>query len=86
MTEWHSITDVVILKKLNEYQVAKMRLIQLMNPVYQINSKMIGRRIMAHAEAVQDLSPDQHESRKHHTSGNTCLCKVFMTDILRQEV
>ena len=37
LEDWHSITNVVIFKKTDKYQVAKMGLIQLMHPVYQIN-------------------------------------------------
>ena len=57
---WKIITDVKILKKAGDYRVAKMRLIQLMATDFQINNKMIGRRILAHAEQVGEVSDDQH--------------------------
>ena len=41
-----------ILKKLGEYRVNKMRLIQLMSLEFQIINKIIGSRILAHAEAA----------------------------------
>ena len=47
---WQVITDVEILKKAGELRVAKMRLIQLMSPEFQINNKMIGRNVLRHAE------------------------------------
>jgi hypothetical protein len=48
--EWKQITDVEILKKSGVYHVDKMRLIQLMRPDLQINNKMLGWRMLAHAE------------------------------------
>jgi len=53
---WKIITDVEILKMACDYRVAKMRLIQLMAPGFQINNKMIGRRILAYAEHVGEVS------------------------------
>lgn len=47
---WQTITDIKILKKPGFYLVDKMRLIQLMSPEFQINSKIIGKLILAHAE------------------------------------
>jgi len=55
---WNISTDFEILKKAGDYRVAKMRLIQLMAPDFQINKKMIGRRILAHAEQVDEVSDD----------------------------
>ena len=82
---WKIITDVEILKKAGDYRVAKMRLIQLMAPDFQINNKMIGRRILAHAEQVGEVSDDQHGSRKNHKAINTCLNKKLLCDVLRQK-
>ena len=39
---WKVVTDAEILKKAGDYRVAKMCLIQLMAPDFQINNKMIG--------------------------------------------
>ena len=43
-----------------------MWLIQLMSPDFQISNKLFGRRLLVHAEAANDVSPDQHGSRKHN--------------------
>ena len=80
---WQVIIDVEILKKAGEFRVAKMRLIQLMSPEFQINSKMIGLNVLCHAEAANAVAADQHSSRKHHKSINTCLNKKLVCDVLR---
>ena len=82
---WQVITDVEIFKKPGEYRVDKMRLIQLMSPEFQINNKMIGRRILAYAERANAVATDQHGSRKHHKAINTCLNKKLICDVLRQK-
>jgi len=46
---------------------------------------MIGRRILAHAEQVGEVSDDQHGSRKNHKTINTCLNKKLLCDVLRQK-
>ena len=82
---WQVITDVEILKKAGEFRVAKMRLIQLMSPEFQINNKMIGRNVLKHAENADGVADDQHGSRKHHKSINTCLNKKLVCDVLCQK-
>ena len=82
---WRTITDVEILKKPNEFRVSKMRLIQLMSPEFQIQNKMLGRRLLAHAESASAVAPEQHGSRKHHKAINTCLNKKLLCDTLRQK-
>ena len=46
-----------------------------MSPEFQINNKMFGRRVLAHAEKAGEVSADQHGSRKNHKAINTCLNK-----------
>lgn len=82
---WQVVTDVEILKKAGEFRVAKMRFIQLMSPEFQINNKMIGRNILKHAEQADAVADDQHGSRKHHMSINTCLNKKLVCDVFRQK-
>jgi hypothetical protein len=82
--EWKQITDVEILKKSGVYHVDKMRLIQLMRPVFQINNKMLGRRMLAQAEKYGTIEADQHGSRKHHQAILPCLNKVLLADVMRQ--
>ena len=83
--QWQVITDVEILKKSGAYNVDKMRLIQLMSPEFQINNKMIGKKILANAEAADTVSEDQHGSRKDHKAITTCLNKKLLCDSLRQK-
>jgi len=82
---WQRITDVEILKKEGVYLVDKMRLIQLMSPEFQINNKLVGKRILAHAEQAKAVSADQHGSRKGHTAINTALSKRLLCDLFRQK-
>ena len=82
---WQVIPDVEILKKAWELRVAKMRLSQLMSPEFQINNKMIGRNVLRHAEDANTVGVDQHRSRKHHKSINTCLNKKLVYEVFRQK-
>ena len=82
---WQTITDVQILKREGVYHVDKMRCIQLMSPEFQINNKMIGKRILAHAELAHAVSDDQHGSRKGHTANMTCLSKRLLADLFFQK-
>lgn len=43
-----------------------MQLIQLQVAEYQMNNKMVGRKVMAHAKKAQALQVDQYGSRKNH--------------------
>ena len=80
-----TITDIEILKKLNELRIQKMPLLQMMDPEYQINNKMIGRKVLAHAEKAGEVVEDQHGSRKNHKAITACLNKNMLCDILRQK-
>jgi hypothetical protein len=75
---------VEILKKSGVYHVNKMRLIQLKCPDFQINNKMSGRRMLAHAEKYGTIEADQHGSRRHHQAILACLNKVLLADVMRQ--
>jgi hypothetical protein len=81
---WKQITDVEILKKSGVYHVNKMHLIQLMRSDFQINNKMLGRRMLAHAEKYGTIEADQHGSQKHHQAILACLNKVLLADVMRQ--
>ena len=82
---WQVVTDVEILKKAGELRVAKMRLIQLMSLEFQINNKMVGQNVIRHVEAANAVAANQHGSRKHHKSINTCLNKKLVCDAPRQK-
>jgi hypothetical protein len=82
---WQTITDVEILKKPGVYLVDQMRLIQLMPSEFQINNKLVGKAILAHAEKADAVAEEQHGSRKGHTAINTCLSKKLLCDLFRQK-
>jgi hypothetical protein len=81
---WQLITDVEILKKAGVYDVEKMRTIQLMHAVFNMNNKKLGRDMMRSAEASNILAREQFGSRKHHQSITAALNKRLTMDILRQ--
>ena len=60
-----------------------MRLIQLMNPVFQMNNKLTGKRILENAELTNTVAEEQHGSRKHHQAGLLALNKVLIGDLSR---
>ena len=82
---WRKITDVEILKKLQVFDVDKMRLIQLMVAPYNANNKMLGRAVMRQAEDCEIIAPDQYGSRKFHRSNMAALNKRLAMDLLRQK-
>jgi hypothetical protein len=81
---WQLITDVEILKKAGVYDVEKMRTIQLMHAVFNMNNKKLGRDMMRSAEASQILAREQFGSRKNHQSITAALNKRLTMDLLRQ--
>ena len=56
-----------------------------MSPEFQFNNKMIDQNILKHAEAANAVTADQHGSRKHHKSINSCLNKKLVCDVFRQK-
>ena len=82
-TAWGTITDLQILKKANNYLVDKMRCIQLMDAEYNMNNKLLGKRLLAHAEKAGAVSADQHGSRKNHKAQLAILIKQQLMDTLR---
>lgn len=82
---WCNITDIEILKKSNVYDVDQMRLIQLMDAEFNMNNKMIGKRMIAQAEITGTIPKDQYGSRKHHRSITAALNKRITMDIWRQK-
>ena len=56
-----------------------------MNAEFQMNNKNIGRSALANGESAKAISSDQHGSRKHHKAVNTCLNKILLCDLSRQQ-
>ena len=81
---WQLITDVEILKKAGVYDVEKMRTIQLMHAVFNMNNKKLGRDMMKSAESCNILAREQSGSRKNHQSITAALNKRLTMDLLRQ--
>ena len=75
---WCYITDLEILKRLGRINIETMRLIQLMHPEYQINNKLVGKKVLANAEICNKVAEEQHGSRKHHQAGLLGLNKVLI--------
>ena len=80
-SSWCYITDVVILKRAGRINIEEMRLIQLMHPEYQINNKLVGKKVLANVEMCNEVADEQHGSRKHHQAALLGLNKVLIGDI-----
>ena len=68
-SSWCHITDVEILKRVGRINIEDMRLIQLMHPEYQINNKLVGKKVLANPEICNEMADEQHGSRKYHQAG-----------------
>ena len=79
--KWLFFDDVEIMKKAIRINVDKMRLIMLMHPEYQINNKNIGRKVLANAEICNEVTEEQHGSRKNHQAGLLLLNKVLVGNL-----
>ena len=73
---WCYITDVEILKRAGRINIKDVRLIQLMHPEYQINNKLVGKKVLVNAEICNEVADEQHGSRKHRQAGLLGLNKV----------
>lgn len=60
-----------------------MRLIQLMHPEFQINKELVGKRVLENAEICNEVSDEQHGSRKHHQAVLLALNKCNIGEIFR---
>ena len=60
-----------------------MRHIQLMHPDFQINNKLVGKKVLANAEICNEVAKEQHGSRKHHQAGLLVLNKILVGDLFR---
>lgn len=60
-----------------------MRLIQLMNPAFQMSNKLTGKQIPENAELTNTVAKEQHGSRKHPQAGLLALNKVLIGNLSR---
>ena len=63
---WRTITDLQIYKKSRELDVELMRTITLFARDFNMNNKLLGKRIMSQAEKHNLLEPEQFGNRQHH--------------------
>ena len=70
---WQRIVDLLILKKAGNYDVTQMHTIQLFAAEFNMANKDADRKLMAQAEALGEVAPEQYGSRKKHKSINACL-------------
>ena len=77
---WCYITNVGFLKQVGRINIEDMRLIQLMHLEYQINSKLVGKKVLANAEICNEVADEKHGSRKYHQAGLLGLNKVLIGD------
>ena len=82
---WCYITDVEIFKRAGRINIEDMRLIQLMHPEYQINNKLVGKKVLAGVKICNEVANEQHGSRKHHQAELLELNKVLIGYIFRYD-
>jgi hypothetical protein len=80
---WQQIVDVEILKKAGVYDIEKMRTIILLNAEFNINNKLLGRRMMANGEKFKVLPREQYGGRKGMSAVTAALNKRLTMDLLR---
>ena len=56
-----------------------------MDPEFNMKNKLLGKRMMANAEAANAIQDDQFGGRKRHKAINACLNKVLTNDTFRQK-
>ena len=77
---WCSVLDIEILKKYGVFDIDKMRLIQVMHAVFQINNKWLGKKVMEHVKSLKEMTSGQYACRKHHRANLCCLNKTLVFD------
>ena len=56
-----------------------------MHPEYQINNKLVGKKVLANAEMCDEVAEEQHGSMKHHQAALLGLSKVLIGDVFRYD-
>jgi hypothetical protein len=82
---WQSGTDVMIPKSVASLWVDKLRTLLLLDPKCNQNNKILGRAVMAQAEAYSPIPAEQYGSRKKHRAIEAALNKVPTQDIWFQK-
>jgi Reverse transcriptase (RNA-dependent DNA polymerase) len=85
LKRWYKGIDVMIPKKADSIKVDKLRTIVLMEADYNFLNKLIGKRVMGHAEKAKTIAPEQFGSRKMKSSINHAVNKQLIIDILQHD-
>ena len=63
--------------------MTSLRSIVLTEADFNFNNKILGRRAIQHAEAINELGPEQYGSRKHKSDIDQALHKRLTYAIMR---
>ena len=74
----------MIKKKMNLNNITALRSVVLTEADFNFNNKILGRRVIQHAEDIQDIAPEQYGSRKNKSAIDQALHKRITYDIIRQ--
>jgi Reverse transcriptase (RNA-dependent DNA polymerase) len=83
MSRWQVGIDVMIPKK-NNHRAASLRTIVLMETDFNFLNKIIGKRVMRHAEQMDTIAPEQYGSRKNKSALLHATNKQLTLDITKQ--
>jgi hypothetical protein len=77
---WEKLVAVMLEKKKNDFRTSKLRAIGLLDSLYNHNNKQLGRRMLANAEAANQVAPEQYGSRKGKECNDQSVNKVLTGD------
>jgi Reverse transcriptase (RNA-dependent DNA polymerase) len=81
---WQTLVEIMLEKKKGVHLVDKLRCVGLFEADCNNNNKLMGTRMMKHAEEYNLLATEQYGSRKNRAAITQCLNKNFTTDLVRQ--
>ena len=82
--QWQESVIVMIKKKVNLNNILALRSVVLTEADFNFNNKILGRRTLQHAEAINEIAPEQYGSRKKKSAIDQALHKKITYDIIRQ--
>ena len=87
LNQWLNRTNVELLKEPNNYKVHQLRTIVLVEADFNINCKMLGRRVirqmLEHSTDSQWNATEQYGSKTGHLSQDLSLNTQLVDDIMR---
>jgi Reverse transcriptase (RNA-dependent DNA polymerase) len=81
---WQTGIDFCIPKKMDSVKVTDLRTILFFEADFNMLNKIVGRRVMFHAERNKTIAAEQYGSRKHRSSIMHAASKQLTFDIVRQ--